>query len=160
MVCRDVSGWRSTYRAVALLSVAVVVALAAVSSAAAGDASLARTVHTWSRTIGTDAHSVALAAKNRHPRRMSYSAVRFHKDALRARAAIAVQHPSSARGRSARSFALRAFMDYARAGTLWAASGRARVQGRKTAAASLARSAATRALAGNRLLRNASKLLP
>lgn len=143
----------------ALLSVAAVVALAAVSSAAASDASLARTVHAWSRTIGTDAHSVALAAKNRHPRRMSYSAVRFHKHALRARAAIAAQHPSSAKGRRARSFALQAYLDYARAGTLWAASGRARVQGRKTAAASLARSAATRALTGNRLLRSASKLL-
>jgi len=141
------------------LAVAVVVSLTSTSVAAASNATLAVTLHKWSRTIGTDAQSIALAAKRRHPRRMSYSAVRFHKDALRARAAIAAQHASSVKGRRARILALRAYTNYAKAGTLWAASGRARLQGRKPGATALALSAATNARSGNRLLRMAGRLL-
>ena len=151
---------RASWGVPALLVAAVVVSLAFSSVAVASDTTLAGTLHTWSRTIGADAHSIALAAERRHPRRMTYSAVRFHKDALRARAAIAARHASSAKGRRARNLALRAYTSYARAGTFWAASGRARLQGRKPAATTLARSAATNARNGNRLLRMAGKLLP
>ena len=59
--------------------------LALASTAGASNATLRASVNSWSRTIGIDAHSVALAAQNRHPRRMTSSAVRFRTDALRAR---------------------------------------------------------------------------
>lgn len=144
----------------ALLVAAVVVSFVFSSVAVASDATLAATLNTWSRTIGADAHSISLAAQRRHPRRMSFSAARFHRDALRAHAAIAAQHASSPKGRRARNLALRAYANYAKAGTLWAASGRARLQGRKPAASALARTAATYAKYGNRLLTMAGKLLP
>ena len=91
---------------------------------------------------------------------MTFSAVRFHRDALRARSAIAARRASSAKGRRARTLALSAYTMYARAGTLWAASGRARLQGRAPAATALARTAATNARSGNRQLRMAGRLLP
>ncbi len=150
---------RSVWRgAPALLAVAV--SLAFSPAAGASDTTLATTLHKWSRTIGSDAHAVAVAAQQRHPRHMSTTAVRFHKDALRARTAIAAQHTSSAKGRQARTLSLRAYSDYAKAGSLWAASGRARANGHKPAATRLAHNAATTALAGNRLLTTAATLLP
>jgi hypothetical protein len=83
----------------------------------------------------------------------------FHQDALRARAAVAAQQPSTANGHRARRLALVAFVDYARAGTEWAVSGRDRVRHRCTASIEAARAAADHARTGNRLLVTAAKLL-
>ena len=87
-------------RAGRLLTIAAMVAslLTLASTAGASNATLRTSVNSWSRTVGIDAHSVALAAHNRHPRRMTSSAVRFRTDALRARAAVAHQRPSTTGG--------------------------------------------------------------
>lgn len=145
----------------ALLAVAgvVVVALMFASAAIASNATLGTSLRTWSQKIGVDAHSVALAAQNRHPRRMVSSAQRFRSDALRARAAIRSQRASTTAGKQAKRLAVVAFTDYAAAGRLWAASGQARLHGQKAAASRYARSAATRAKAGNRFLVRAGRLL-
>jgi hypothetical protein len=116
-------------------------------------------VNSWSRTIGIDAHSVALAAQNRHPRRMTSSALRFRTDALRAHTAVAHQRPSTAGGKRAQMLALAAFTDYGTAAQGWAAAGRARLQGNRTIAGRRARAAAISARAGNRLLLAAGKVL-
>jgi hypothetical protein len=138
---------------------AVLFALALAPAAGASDAGLRLTVNRWSRTIAIEAHSVSLAAQRRHPRRMTYSALRFERVAAQARAAIAASRPSTARGRHAQQLALLAFADYAKAGRGWAATGRARVAGQKLAAAGDARAAAGYAKAGNGLLVSAGKLL-
>ena len=143
----------------AVLVTAVAVSLAS-SSAVASDGTLGATLSRWSRTIAADARSISLAAKQRHPRQMTSSAVRFRRDALRAQAAIAAQRASSPKGRRGKGAALRACSNYALAGSRWAASGRARVQGRKSAATVLAQRAETYAKRGNRLLIMAGKLLP
>ena len=140
--------------------VAILAALALAAPAGASNGSLGRTLNTWSRTIGVDAHSVALAAQNRHPRRMVSSARRFRADALRARTAIRAQRASTAAGRRGKSFAVTAFTDYAVAGRLWVASGQARLRGQKGSAARFASAAGIRAKAGNRLLIRAGRLLP
>jgi hypothetical protein len=143
-----------------LLLVATVVLLLTLSAgAAASDATLRTTLNTWSKKIGADAHSVALAAQRRHPRRMSYSANRFHTDALHARAAVAGQKPSTAKGEQARQLALAAFADYALAGSKWAASGRARIAHRRAASIAYANAGANYAHTGNKLLVAAGKLL-
>lgn len=143
-----------------LLLVATVTALfVAVGSAAASDAGLRTTLSAWSKRIGADAHSVSLAAQRRHPRRMTYSANRFHRDALRARTAIAAQKPTTARGSQARGLALTAFADYARAGSEWAASGRGRLNHRRAISIKNAHAGAHDAAAGDRLLITAGKLL-
>ena len=90
---------------------------------------------------------------------MTESALRFRNDSLRAHTAIAAQRPSTARGHSAQRLALTAFTDYAVAGSRWAASGRARLQGQKTDASRYASAAATYAHTGERLLVSAGKLL-
>jgi hypothetical protein len=141
------------------LVVSVVAVCLPVVSAAASDASLRTALNTWSKKIGVDAHSVSLAAQRRHPRRMTYSANRFHHDAVRARAAIAAQRPTSAKGRRARRLALTAFADYARAGSEWAMSGRSRLNHRRASSIMSARAGARDAGAGNRLLITAGKLL-
>jgi hypothetical protein len=56
--------------------------------------------------------------------------------------------------------AMTALTDYAAAGTLWAASGRARLARRIAAATAAARKAAALAHTGNRLLVQAGTLLP
>ena len=142
-----------------LLIASVATALVPLTSAYASDATLRVTLNTWSRTIAIDAHSVALAARNRHPRRMIFSARRFHNDSLRARAAITRQHPSSASGRRARKLALAAYTNYNRAGTGWAASGRARLAHHTSAAKHAAVAAARAAHKGSTQLLAASKLL-
>ena len=147
--------------ACASLTAAVALLLVGSATAAvASDATLGKTLNTWSRTIGADARSISRNARQRHPRLMTASAVRFRKDALRARAIAASERPSSIRGRRAKGLVLRAFSNYAAAGTKWAASGRARVRGRRRVATTLARRAAAYARNGNRLLLAAGKLLP
>jgi hypothetical protein len=90
---------------------------------------------------------------------MTYSANRFHRDALNARAAIAAQRPTTARGRRARRLALTAFADYAHAGSKWAASGRARLNHNLAAASRYAKAGSRFAKAGNALLVKAGKQL-
>jgi hypothetical protein len=141
------------------LLAAVALVLAFSASAGANDATLRTTVNTWSKKIGADAHSVALAAQRHHPRRMTSSANRFHREAVHARAAIAAQRPSSAKGRRARGLALKAFADYALAGSKWAASGRARLAHRRASSIALAAAGGRYARAGNSLLVSAGKLL-
>lgn len=146
-------------RALYVTLAALVGALALSLTAEASNAKLRLTIDTWSRTIGADAHSVSLAARASHPRRMTSSALRFRRDALRGRAAIAAQHPSSAKGQKARKLALTAFTDYASAGSRWAATGRARLDKQRAVASRYARAATTYATAGNRLLIAVSRLL-
>lgn len=142
-----------------LLAATIALLLAFSATAGASNATLRTTLNTWSRKIGADAHSVALAAQRHHPRRMTYSANRFHRDALHARAAVAVQKPSTAKGRQARRLALTAFTDYALAGTKWAAAGQARLAHNCSASAASAKAGANYAHRGNRLLVTAGKLL-
>ena len=148
-------------RASRLLSITAMVAslLTLAATAGASNATLRSSVNSWSRTVGVDAHSIALAAKNRHPRRMTSSALRFRTDALHARAAVARQRPSTAGGKRARTLVLTAFADYAAAGTGWAATGRARLRGDRASAGRSARAAAILARTGNKLLLTAGKLL-
>ena len=146
---------RYLYTTLALL----VGALALSLSAGASNTTLRASVDKWSRTIGVDANSVSLAATHRHPRRMTSSALRFRHDALRARAAIAAQRPSTANGRKARALALQAFASYATAGSRWAATGRARLAKQRSLARRSAIAAATSARAGNRLLVSVTRLL-
>jgi hypothetical protein len=147
-------------RGPAALALAFTLALGVAHGTAASNATLAATVQTWSRTIGADARSISLAARRRHPRRMTARASRFWRDALHARNAIAAQRASSATGGRAKDLALRAFANYAMAGRRWTASGRARVAHRLPAARTLSRRAATYARTGNRLLLMADRLLP
>lgn len=146
-------------RASLLLVTAVALVLAFSVSAEASNVTLRTTVNTWSKKLGADARSVALAARRRHPRRMSTSGRVFHVDALRARAAVARQTPSTSAGSRGRRLAMAAFADYAIAGTKWAASGRARLAHRRQAATVYAAAGAKYARAGNRLLVAAGKLL-
>lgn len=142
------------------LSIAVLSAFLVLSAAAAAsDATLRLALDRWSRTIGADARSVTLAAKRHQPDTMAAGAVRFRQDALRARAAIAAERPSTPRGRRAQQLALAAFRDYVTAGSGWVASGRARIKGDTVTAKATARAAATGARRGSRLLVAAGKLL-
>ena len=134
-------------------------ALALSLSAGASNTSLRVSLDAWSRTIGTDAHVVSLAAKGRQPRRMTSSALRFRHDALRARAAIGTQHPSTANGQKARTLAVAAFADYALAGSHWASVGRARVRHQRATASRNARAATRFASAGNHVLVAVARLL-
>ena len=148
-------------RAGRLLTLAVIVGsvLTVASTAGASNATLRVSVTSWSRTIGIDAHSVALAAQNRHPRRMTSSALRFRTDAIRARTAVARQRPSTTGGKRAQKLALAAFTDYEVAAQGWAAAGRARLQGDRAGAGRRARAAAISARAGNKLLVAAGRVL-
>jgi len=128
-------------------------------TAGASNATLKATLDRWSTTMAADARAVSLAARQRHPRAMTAAALRFRRDALLARAAIAARRPSTAKGKRAKLLALTADTDYARAGAKWAASGRARVARRLVLAAADARVAAAYARAGNRLLVTAGTLL-
>jgi hypothetical protein len=142
-----------------LLIAAAALLIALPAGAGANDATLRTTLNTWSKKISADAQSVALAAQRRHPRRMTYSANRFHRDGLHARAAVAAQHPSTPRGRRAGRLALTAFADYALAGIKWAASGRARLAHHRAASIAFANAGASYARTGNKLLVVAGKLL-
>jgi hypothetical protein len=142
-----------------LLLLTAVALLALPARAGATDATLRTTLSAWSKKIGADSRSVALAAQRRHPRRMTFSANRFRVDAVHARAAIAAQKPSTAKGTRARRSALAAFADYAVAGSKWAASGRARLARRSASSISYANAGSRYAAAGNKLLVAAGKLL-
>ena len=152
----EVAGSRILYATAALLAA---VAVVLVAPAKASDATLRARVDSWSKTIGVDARAVALAAANRHPRRMTTNAVHFRADALRAQTAIRAQRASTTRGWKARRLALAAFISYARAGALWATSGRDRLAHKLTAAKTAARAAAAAAGKGNSLLLGATELL-
>lgn len=90
---------------------------------------------------------------------MTADAIHFHKDALRAGTVIASRTPSTAKGRKARRLALGAFVHFARAGSEWAASGRARLHHHRADAIANAQAGARDAHAGNVLLVAAGKLL-
>lgn len=141
------------------LVTAMVAVLLLPSVAAAGSGSLRTALASWSKKTGVDARALALDARQRHPVRMTRSALRFRTDALHAKAAIAALQLATARERKAQRLAVSAFADYAIAGSQWAASGRARSHGKKQAAIAHARTAATSATAGSRLLIIAGKLL-
>lgn len=144
-------------------SSAVLAALAGVLvlalPAGATNRTMHRTLDTWSVAIGTDARAISRAARLRHPRHMTATALHFRADALKARAALRSAHPSNAAGRKAQRLALAAFADYASAGSRWAASGRARVQKHTALARTRARAAAVSARSGNSLLRRVALLL-
>jgi hypothetical protein len=138
-----------------LVSLSLVVA----GPAGATNASLKKTLSTWSQRIGADASGIDLSASRRHPRRMTRRAQHFRADALRARRALAAQRPSSTRGSRARSLALAAFRNYAVVGRDWALSGKARLHKKNALAGRYARLAQRFAKRGNRLLVSAGKLL-
>jgi hypothetical protein len=138
-------------------TIGVVVLLVTSTSAAASDSTVRAAVNTWSTRIATDARAVTGDAKL--PRRLTLDAIRFRRDALRARAVIAKKAPSTTTGRRARRLALTAFADFARAGSAWAASGRARIHNQLASSIADARTGAHDARAGNLLLVTAGKLL-
>ena len=142
-----------------LLVAAATLLLALPTIASADNATLTTTLNTWSQKIGADAHSVALAAQRAHPRRMIYSARRFHRDALHARAAIYAQKASTANGTKARRLALTAFTNFAIAGSKWVASGRARLAHHRAISIAAAKAGARYAHAGDTLLVQAGTLL-
>lgn len=129
------------------------------SQAAASNASLKRTLSTWSHRIGADAKGISLSASRRHPRRMTRRAQHFRRDALRARHALAAQKPSSARGLRAKRLAMAAFRAYASVGRQWTLSGKARTHRKNALAGRYAKSALRFARKGNRLLVSAGRLL-
>jgi hypothetical protein len=146
-------------RGLLLLGSTVAVLITLAGSASASNATLRATLDTWSKRIGADARAVALAAQQRHPRRMTTSANRFHHDSILAHDAAAAQKPSTANGNRARRLALTAFNDYALAGSKWAASGRARLAHQTAAAIADAKTATNYANAGNKRLLTADALL-
>ncbi len=147
------------HRSARLLLAIVALTLTLSAGAGASNATLRTTLNTWSKKIGADAHSVALAAQLRHPRRMTTDANLFRADALRAQAAVTRQRLSTAKGAKARRLALTAFKDYAVAGARWAASGRARLAHHRAASIAYANAGATYARTANNLLVSAGKLL-
>lgn len=137
--------------------VALLVLAATGTAAAARDSTVRVAVNTWSKRIAVDAQAVTRDAKL--PGRLAVDATRFHRDALRAQAALTARKPSTARGRRARRFALAAFADFARAGSEWAASAHARLDHDRARALAAAQAGARAAHAGNLLLISAGKLL-
>lgn len=147
------------HRSPLLLATTIALTLTIAASATASSATMRTTLNTWSKKIGADARSVALAARQRHPRRMTTNANHFRTDALRARVALSRERPLTAKGKKARRLALRAFTEYALAGTSWAASGRARLTHHRAASITYANAGATHAHTADKLLVAASKLL-
>jgi len=127
--------------------------------AGATNATLKRTLATWSHRIAADARGISLSATRRHPRRMTSRARHFRLDALRAERALRGQRASTARGWRARRLAIAAFANYAVVGRQWALSGTARLHHRKAVADRHARIARRYAAKGNRLLIAAGGLL-
>lgn len=139
--------------------VLLVLALLAAVSAGASNATLRARLNTWSTKLATDARAVTAAANARHPRQMTTDALLFRRDAVSAGAAVRAQSVTTAKARRAKTLALAAFASYARAGTLWAASGRARLAHKLTLAVADARHAATLVKAANTGLVRAGALL-
>ena len=142
-----------------LAALACLALLVVASPATASNASLKKTLSTWSHRIGADAKGISLSASRRHPRRMTRRAQHFRLDALRARHALAAQKPSSARGLRAKRLAMAAFKAYAAVGRQWTLSGKARIHHKKALAGRYAQSALRFARKGNRLLVSAGRLL-
>ena len=138
--------------------VAFAVALSVPTALNASNLTYRTTLNTWSNRIGADASSVALAARQRHPRLMTSRAIAFHRDALRARKGVAAQKVSTARLRNSRAAALKAFTSYARAGAEWTSSGRLRLAHKRTASIAAARAGARDATIGSKLLLTAARL--
>jgi hypothetical protein len=138
--------------------VALALALSVPAALGASNLSYRATLNLWSNRIGTDAASVALAARQRHPRQMTSKAVAFHRDALRARTRLTAEKVSTSRLRRSRTAALKAFASYAQAGASWASSGRLRLEGKQTAAIAAAHTGAQYAATGSRLLITAARL--
>ena len=136
-----------------LLGVIAIVALA--PTAAASNATLRTTLNSWSTRLAADAHSVALAAQRKHPRRMTSSAVRFRRDALAARAAVSRQRPSNVSGTSGETVG--DTQPPEPSGPRAAGHGS---PGGFPAATAVARKAPALAQSGNRLLVQAGTLLP
>jgi hypothetical protein len=143
----------------ALVGSALVLVLALPAVSSASNASLKRTLTTWSSRIAADARGIGLSAANRHPRRMMLRANHFRQDALSARRAVAAQHASTARGRRAQALALAAFRDYAIVGRQWSLTGQARLNHRRAVATRHAVIAKRYTAKGNRLLVAAGRLL-
>ena len=137
----------------------LVLALALPTAALGSNASLKRSLSTWSSRIAADARGISLSAIRRHPRRMMLRANHFRRDALAARRALAAQRPSTARGKRAKTLGLAAFRDYAIVGRQWSLSGQARLQHHDALATRYAAVAKRFAAKGNRLLLAASRLL-
>jgi hypothetical protein len=145
------------YRPRDTITIGVVVLLLTSTSAAASDSTVRVAVNTWSKRITVDARAVTGDAKL--PRLLAADAIRFRRDARRARAVIASKTPTTAKGRRARRLALAAFADFAQAGSEWAASGRARIHHQLASSIAHARTGARDARAGNLLLVTAGALL-
>jgi hypothetical protein len=151
---------RSASRVAASTCIAfLVLVLLLPAGAGASNASLKKTLATWSHRIGADARGIGLSASRRHPKRMTARARHFRLDAVRARRALAAQRSSSSRGWRARSLAIAGFKNYAAVGRQWALSGTARLHHRKALADRHARLAKRFARKGNRLLISAGRLL-
>lgn len=148
----------SATRVTRAVTVAFATALLLPAVLGASNVTYRATLHSWSSRIGADASSVALAARQRHPRVMISRAVSFRRDALRARNAVAAQKVSTSHLRTSRAAALKAFASYARAGAEWASSGRLRVANKHTASIAAARAGARDAAAGSKLLLTAARL--
>jgi hypothetical protein len=142
----------------AVLALLVLALLAAVP-AGSSNATLRARLNTWSTKLGADARAVTAAANARHPRRMTTNALLFRRDAVSAGAAVRAQSVTTPKARRAKTLALTAFASYARAGTLWADSGRARLAHKLTLAVADARRAAALVKAGNAGLVRAGTLL-
>jgi hypothetical protein len=138
--------------------VAFAIALLVPTGPGASNLTYRATLKSWSNRIGADASSVALAARQRHPRLMTSNAVTFHRDALRARKRVAAQKVSTSRLRKSRAAALKAFTSYARAGAEWALSGRLRLANKQTASIAAAHAGARDAATGSKLLLAAARL--
>jgi hypothetical protein len=137
----------------------LVLALAVPAGASASDKSLKTTLTKWSLQVEGKARGISLSATRRHPARMATKARSFRLTAVRAQHALALQKPTTARGRRAKALALAAFRNYAVVGRDWALSGDARLKGNVSAAADYARRAAGLAKKGNSQLTGAAKLL-
>jgi hypothetical protein len=146
-------------RAAASIGLVLVLVLALPGVSSASNASLKRTLKTWSNRIAADARGIGLSAARRHPRRMMLRANHFRHDALAARRALAAQQPSTARGKRAQTLALAAFRDYAIVGRQWALVGQARLHHRSALATRHAAIAKRYTAKGNRLLVAAGRLL-
>jgi hypothetical protein len=152
-------GPTTVHRLPRLLIATMALLLPVSGSATAGNASLRTTLDTWSTKIAGDAHSLDVAARQRHPHLMISSANRFHADAMNARAAVARQRSSTAHGARARTLAVTAFVDYALASANWAASANARLDHHRAASIGDAHAGANYAHTADKLLVAAGKLL-
>lgn len=143
----------------AVAGLVLVLVLVAAASGSASDTTLRAALNGWSKKIGADARAITRDARLGLPSHMIVDAIRFRKGALQARAAVANQKPSTAKGSRARRLALAALSNFAAAGSDWAASGRARVDHQRASSIESAQAGTQHAHTGNLLLVAAGKLL-